>query len=376
MPNPKIAFVHDYLIQAGGAEATLEKMLEVFPNAPIYTSIYEPKNFKNSIISNSKVITPKNNLLLKTFPKFLTFLMPTVFESFDLSDYDIIISDSSSYAKGVISTSNQLHISYIHTPPRFLYKYSVESTKRNAWYFKPFVAVIDMFLRIWDFAAAQRPDYLLTNSNNTQKRIKKFYRRDATIIYPPVETEQTQSKEKLVEHEYFLAIGRIATYKNFDLLVKAFNLIENKLVIAGTGKELTRLKKLANSNIKFLGRVSEYEKQILLKNCKGLIFPVEEEDFGIVPIEAMAYGKPILAHNSGGVLETVTNEVGLLFDNFEIENVIAKIKEFDEMINQGKFNSEKIIQNAKRFDKDIFKVQFKNFVNQAFARKFENARTS
>ncbi|MEN9389692.1 MAG: hypothetical protein RLY61_776, partial [Candidatus Parcubacteria bacterium] len=177
MTITKVAFVHDYLSQYGGAEKTLEALLELYPTADIYTGLYNPKNLPETITSKN-IIAPRNKLFLK-LSKLLTFLMPVIFESFDLRSYDLIISDGTAWPKGVITSPNQLHIAYIHTPPRFLYKYSVETTKRNKWYLKPFVSVVDHFLRIWDFGAAQRPNYLIANSIEVQKRIKKFYKRDA-----------------------------------------------------------------------------------------------------------------------------------------------------------------------------------------------------
>lgn len=368
----KVALVHDYLLQYGGAEKTLEAILELFPEAPIFTGLYSPKVFPKAI--RERKIHAIKNPLIRTFSKIFTFIMPLVFEGFDLDDYDIIISDSSCWAKGVITKPDQLHISYIHTPPRFLYKYSVESPKRYKWYYKPIVAVLDHFLRIWDYAAAQRPDFLLTNSQTTRARIEKFYRRNATIIHPPTETaKRSNMNTKDTQKDYYCSLGRLAAYKNTDLLVRAFNKLGWELLVMGTGPEEEALRKLAKENVKILGRVSEEKKAEVLSNAKGLIFPVVEEDWGIVPLEAMAYGKPVLAHKSGGATETVKEGVtGAFFDSLDINKLIEAIKSFDEAIQKGIFaDSEEIKNHTARFSKERFQRKFKAFVEEKWAKHRE-----
>ncbi|MFC1722181.1 glycosyltransferase [Patescibacteria group bacterium] len=367
MKQLKVALVHDYLLQNGGAEKTLEAICELYPNAPIYTSGYKEKPFKKSVISKREIIVPKGaNFLFNLFPilsKYFTFLRPLIFEDFDLSQFDIVISDSSAYAKGVLTKPNQLHICYIHTPPRFLYKYSVESTKRNAWYYKPVVMYVDHFLRLWDYLAAQRPDYLVANSNEIKKRIKKFYNREATIIYPPVELANKQYSETINE-DYFLIAGRLVAYKNFDVVIKAFNELPNlNLYIIGSGNTETELKKLAKQNTKFLGRVTDEDKHKYMNGCLGLINSVKDEDFGIVPIEVLSHGKPVLAHRSAGHLETVIeNKTGMYFDDLEVDHLKNKILEFHKKIKANDFNKDFIIQSSQKFSKEEFMEKFKAFV--------------
>jgi len=364
MNKPKVALVHDYLVQYGGAEKTLEAIIELFPNAPIYTSVYKPGNFTGAI-SEAKVVTSGAiNSLFKAVPllsKYLTFLTPLVFESFDLSDYDLIISDSSSYAKGVLTKPNQLHISYIHTPPRFLYGYSVENTKRTAWYYSPFVTIVDHFLRLWDFSAAQRPNYLVANSKEIQGRIKKFYKRDSTVIYPPVELAEASSEDV---KDFYLVAGRLVAYKNFDVVIKAFNLLPKlKLHVIGSGHEEPRLKALASENVTFLGKVSDAEKHKIMDQCLGLINAVKDEDFGIVPIEVLSHGRPVLVHHSAGHLETVKEGVsGMFFDDVEPEKLAEKIKLFDKDIKQGKYDVQEIRAQVTKYSKKNFKHSFEEFV--------------
>ena len=368
MNTPKVAIVHDYLVQYGGAETTLEYICDIFPDAPIYTSMYNPKNLSEKL-NKKRVITPKMGPLFNFLPKHLSFLMPIVFENFDLDGFDIIISSGTAYAKSVLTKPDQLHISYIHTPPRFLYGYSVESTNRNRWYYKPAVSYLDHYLKIWDYVAAQRPNFILTNSNNTKKRIEKFYNRNAKVIYPPIKLDNVYesntvhlNKDPLVEPYYFMH-GRLSAYKNFDFVISAFNLLSIPLVISGTGLEESRLKKMAGKNIRFLGRTSEKQKNTYFNNCLGFIFPVVEEDFGMAVVEAMAHGKPVLAHKSGGVKEIIRENIdGMFFGNLSLDEFISKVKIFDERIRRNEFNSEEIKKQTLKFDERNFVREFKDFI--------------
>jgi glycosyltransferase involved in cell wall biosynthesis len=289
-----------------------------------------------------------------------------------LREYDIIISDSSAWAKGVITKPEQLHISYVHTPPRFLYKYTSETTSRNKWYFKPFVALIDSYLRTWDYEAAQRPDFLLTNSCETQRRIQKFYNRESRVIYPPVELANkpyTKDNDNL-RAPFYLSVGRLAAYKNIDLIIQGFNLTGIPLVIIGAGKEEERLKKMAKDNVTFLGPVSDEETHKKMDECLGFIFPVVDEEFGIAAVEAMSHGKPVLAHKSGGPLEIIHDGVdGMFFDKADIETFVKSLKEFDSKVRKGTYNSETIKEHAQPFNKARFKNEFSAFVNKKWDEK-------
>ena len=371
MQKINVALIHDYLNQNGGAEKTLEALIELFPKAPVFTSTYAQEIFPH--LSKTKIVTPKLEGLLRVLPivsKYFTFLIPIIFEEFDLSHYDIIISDSSAYAKGVITNANQLHISYIHTPPRFMYKYSVESVVRNKWYYKPVVIFVDHYLRLWDYIAAQRADVTACNSNEIKRRVKKFYKINAEVIYPPVELpnlkEELASKNEILNENYFLIAGRLEIYKNFDKVIKAFNLLPDlNLVVIGTGKQEKYLKSIASKNITFAGRVSDKEKHNYMHNCLGLINAVQDEDFGIVPIEVQGHGRPVLAHRSAGHLETIAEDVtGVYFDNLESEDLRKKIMEFNTMIKDDKFDPETIRLKAQKFSKATFKTTFKKFVEK------------
>jgi len=358
--EPKVSIIHDYLNQYGGAERTLEKILELFPDAPIYTGILDLKKLPDTF-KKKKILTPNLNGIFKKFPKLFTFLMGNRFENFDLSEFDLIISDGTAWAKSVITEKNQLHISYIHTPPRFLYKYSSENTLRKKWYLKPLFAYLDFYLRIWDFTAAQRPDFILCNSIEVQKRIKKFYKRDATIIYPPVKI----NKFKKVEREnFYLTTGRLSSYKNFDLVIKMFNNLDKELILLGTGIEEASLKKLIkNKKIKLLGKVSDEVLEEYLSKAKGYIFPVKDEDFGIALVEALNHGTPALAHKSGGPLEILREDIdGLFFEEINLDSITEKFIEFDKKINENYFDRKKISEYTSRFDEKIFKKNLGEFI--------------
>lgn len=372
MQKPRVALIHDYLVQHGGAEKTLEAIAELFPDAPIYTGLYKKDNF-SEVINSKKIIYPKNKLL-SMFSKYLTFLMPLIFENFDLREYDIVLSDSSAWAKGVLTSPEQLHISYIHTPPRFLYKYSVESTKRNKWYFKLPVAVIDSFLRVWDYKAAHRPDVLLANSNEVKKRIKKFYNLDSTVLYPPVEIEYKEVDKSLIPYsDYFITAGRVVAYKNVDLVIKTFNKLGKNLVVVGAGPELNRLKEMAGENIFFTGKSNDEEKLNLIQHAIGLINAVDNEDFGIVPIEAMSQGTPVLAYKSGGHLETIKeNENGLFFDELTEESLAKKVLEFEQKVKDGHFDKEKIKLSTVKFSRERFQKEYYDFVMEKWNQHLSN----
>lgn len=365
MKQPKVALAHEFLVQYGGAEKTLEAISEIFPDSPIYTAKYK-SNDMSKYINSKEIIYPKGLIHKLSSKLCFLFTMPTIFESFDFRKYDIVISDGTTWNKGIITRPDQLHISYIHTPPRFLYKYSQESTKWEKPFFKPFYSYLVNFIRIWDYVAAQRPDFIVTNSETTRKRIQKFYGRDAKVIHPPVDFS-FNSKDSLKKAvvPYFIAVGRLSKYKNFELLVETFNKVRFPLVIIGTGLEEAHLKGIAKENIIFKGKVSEEEKHQIIEDSAGLINPVADEDFGIVPIEAMVHGKPVLAHRSGGHLETIIeNETGMFFDEETADSLSEKLVEFDKAIKNRKFDHEKIKEHTQKFSKERFKTEFENFVRE------------
>jgi len=362
--NKKIALVHDHLAQDGGAEKVLKVLADMFPEAPIYTLLYEEKHvskyFKGREVKTS--IIQKLPGGVKHYQWYMPF-MPMAVEFFDLSDFDIVISDASAFAKGVITKPDTLHICYCHTPTRYLWDYTHQYINELSFnkYFKKIISLVLNKIRIWDFVAAQRVDLYIANSITVQKRIQKYYRRDSELIYPPVELAKFKITNE--SKDYFLIGGRLAPYKRVDIVVEAFKKMpDKKLKIFGSGVDVPRLKGIANGaeNIEFLGRVSEDEKASLYSNCLAFINP-QEEDFGITVVEAMASGRPVLAFERGGATETIINEkTGLFFKEQNAESLIGAISAFEE----HDFNTVEIKKHAENFSEQIFKEKIINFINQ------------
>jgi glycosyltransferase involved in cell wall biosynthesis len=298
------------------------------------------------------------------------FVAPWVFKSFDLSKYDLVItSTAGTYTSPnfVRVGVNTLFINYCHTPPRYLYGYPVANDWKNNWFRRVLLVLgqIPMhFLRMLDFKSAQLPTYIIANSQEVKRRIEKFYRREATVIYPPVEIPEVSIEiHPRGVRSYYLIGGRVSRHKGHDIAIKAFTKLGLPLKVFGgtfASYGLDQFRKFAGKNIEFLDEVSESEKWELMKGAKAFIFPSEQEDFGIIPVEAMAVGTPVIALNQGGVKETVVNgKTGLFFDERTPESLIAAVKKFEKM----KFRSEDCIEQAKKFSKERFKKEMLQFVN-------------
>lgn len=367
----RIALVHDYLVQYGGAERVLECFTELFPYAPIYTLVYnksfmhgkfEGKNIKTSFIQ--KMPFAKNHH--RIFPH----IMPVAIEQFDLSAYDIVLSDSSSYAKGIITGPETLHICYMHTPMRYAWDDCQKYTQD--FYFPSFVKkivpLLMNYVRIWDRASADRIDKIIANSNFVARRIKKYYKKESTVIYPPVNVDDFYVSKK--QEDYFLMVGRLIAYKRFDIAIEAFNKLGLKLKIIGRGPELKRLKKMAGPNIEFLGRVSDKKLADYYARCQAFIFP-QEEDFGIVAVEAMASGRPLIAYRGGDIPEHLEEgKMGVFFENQKPQDIIEAVGKFKSM----DFDPEYIREKAKKFDKKVFKDKIKDYVEkQCETQKISNS---
>src|SRR3989344_375015 len=329
----KIAFVHEYLNQFGGAERMLQVLCAIFPNAPIYTLIYDADStghvFDNRIIVTSFL---QKLPLTKGHHRIFPLLMPIAIEQFDFSEFDIVISVSSSFAKGIITGPKTKHICYCLTPPRFLWDNSQKLTEEFGFpkIIKKLLPPFISYLRIWDKEASMRVDEFWSISNFIKARVKKYYDKNSAIIYPPIDTDKFYISENL--GDYFLMVGRLVPYKKFDIAIKAFNKVGLPLKIVGSGPELKRLQKLAKANVQFMGLLSDKELAKIYSRCKALIFP-QEEDFGIVPLETMASGRPVIAYKGGGALETIIDgKTGIFFDEQTDESMIAALKGFDDYI--------------------------------------------
>ncbi|HCU70847.1 MAG TPA: glycosyltransferase family 4 protein [Candidatus Moranbacteria bacterium] len=359
----RIALVHDYLVQYGGAERVLDCFTELFPNATIYTLVYNKKamhgffadrKIRTSFIQKIPFAKEKHRI----FPQ----LMPMAIEQFDFSRYDIVLSDSSSYAKGIVTGPRTLHLCYMHTPMRYAWddcqKYTSDFDFPS--FIKKLVPFAMNYIRIWDRISAERPDKIIANSNFVAKRIKKYYKRDSVVIHPPVNFDKFYSSHE--NDGSFLMVGRLVAYKRHDITIKAFNKLGLKLKIIGRGPEMERLKKIANPNIEFLGRVSDEDLPKYYANCRAFIFP-QEEDFGIVAMEALASGKPIVAFRGGDVVEHVEEgKTGIFFDNQSVNDIIQAINKLDGLKHDPHYCREK----AQKFDKKIFKEKIKNYIENEY----------
>lgn len=367
----KVALVHDYLREYGGAERVLEALHEIFPTSPVFTAYYNPQ----SLGENNKrfVGWDIRSCWLQYFPFANRLLSPfrifaaKIFEGFNLQEFDLVISSSAIYfAKAVITKPGSLHISYIHTPPRFLYGYTTSFNYKKNIITRILGEIANYFLRITDFKISQRPDILVANSKNVQARIKKFYRRDAAVVYPPVEINSNYKAETKEKNKYFLVLSRLVRGKGVDIVVEACKKLGLALKIAGTGPELENIKQQIShaKNIEILGWVSDEERLKLLSQAKALIVASEDEDFGITAVEAQAVGTPVIAPKSGGFLETVVDKkTGLLYGQPGMVNA-DELEKALENFKTIKFNPEDCIKNASKFSKDRFKKEILELVRK------------
>ncbi|MFH0852647.1 MAG: glycosyltransferase [bacterium] len=357
----RVALVHDYLNQYGGAERVLEAFCEIWPDAPIFTLLYNKERTGHAFCGRRIRTSFLQRLpFVKSHHRPFLMLMPLAIESFDLSKYDVVISDSASFAKGVITRPGTLHICYCHTPTRYAWDDSHKYIREFGYpgFIKKLIPFFMNYLRIWDQAAAERPDIFIANSNCVAGRIKKYYHQEATIINPPVKSDIFYISSQV--ENYFLAVGRFLPYKRFDLVIGAFNRLGRPLKIVGAGPEFKNLCRIAGPTIEFLGQVNDEKLRHLYARCQALVFP-QEEDFGIVAIEAMACGRPVIAYRAGGALETIKEgETGVFFNEQEVSSVVDAVKEFDVK----SFDPQKIRRAALAFDKEIFKHKIRDFVQK------------
>ncbi|MBI2644692.1 glycosyltransferase [Candidatus Uhrbacteria bacterium] len=358
-----VALIHDHLTQLGGAERVLRIFTELYPKAPIFTLVYDKKRL-GEYFPHAQIIPSylQNIPFAKKKYQWLLPLMPNATESYDLSRYDLVLSSTSAFAKGIITKSTTLHICYCHTPTRYLWtdthSYLKELHQPRA--LKRAVPFLLSGLRIWDRSAADRVDKFIANSRTVQERIKKYYRRESDIIYPPVELDKFSMSNRAGEH--YLAGGRLVSYKRFDLIVQAFNRLGLPLNIFGEGPEYKKLRSYAKKNIIFTGAVSDPVRAELYKNCIAYLHP-QEEDFGITAIEAMASGKPVIALAAGGALETIVDKVtGVFFFDQDYAALIDAVIRFKP----DQFSPQIIRNYALKFSADRFKKEILQYVNRSW----------
>jgi glycosyltransferase involved in cell wall biosynthesis len=358
----KVAIIHYWLITYRGGEKVLEEFCKIFPNADIYTHVYCPDALPESIKRHTIHTTFIQKLPNATqrYKRYLP-LMPIALEQLDLSKYDLVISLESGPAKGIVVTPDTLHICYCQTPMRYAwdmyhnyYSHAGKLTKR-------LMPLIMHYMRLWDFASAARVDHFLANSHNVARRIQKHYRRSATVIYPPV---NTAAFTIAAEHDdFYLMVGQLVPYKRIDLAIQCFNKLQKTLIIIGEGEQFEALQQIAGPTIQLLGHQPFDVIQDHYARCKAMIFPADE-DFGIVPVEAMASGRPVIAFRKGGALETVIDNVtGLFFDEQTPESLMQTVLKFEQLYHQ--FDPEKIRYHAQKFDAEVFRREIEQFINTA-----------
>jgi len=360
----KIAIVADWLTSRGGAEKVVITLADLFPNADIFTSVFDDKLFPE--LAGRTIFTSfLQKMFLGKKHQLWPHLRPRAFEQLDLDNYDIVISSASAEAKGVITKPETLHVCYCHTPTRYYwshYHYYVNNPEYGV--FNPLIKFlmpkIIHKLRLWDRLAADRVDVFIANSKTTSLRIQKYYEAKSNVIYPPVEANKFGISREL--DDYYLIVGRQTGYKRTDIAIEAFNHLGLPLKIIGAGPALRKWMLKARKNIEFLGRVSDKDVQRYMSCCQALIFP-QEEDAGIVPLEVMASGRPVIAYRAGGATETVKDGItGVFFDRQTPQSLIKAVKKFRNI----NWKSHIIREHALKFDASVFRNKIKSFIRTNF----------
>lgn len=365
----KLALVHDWLNQIGGAEDVLVDLVKMYPDSPIYTSIYAPEVMP--AFYGDWDIRPlwidRLPAIHRYHQPYLPFY-PLAWGGLDLSEYEVILSNKSGFCHGVQYGSDTIQICYCLAPTRYVWQFESYIAREGIGRavevaLRPMIAA----LRHWDYQAAQRVDHFIAISTEIQARIQQFYQRESMVIYPPVETERFAAARVSLEdvEDYYLIVSRLIPYKRIDLAIQAANRLGVRLKIGGRGRDLDRLKALAGETVEFLGYVPEDQLPSLMARCKAFLFP-GLEDFGITPVQAQAAGRPVIAYGGGGALDTVIpSKTGELFDDLQVDSLSAVMHDFDPM----RYDPDALQSHARRFDTAVFQASLALFVQQAYQRR-------
>ena len=370
-----VALVHDWLTNSGGAENVVNSFMNIYKDAPIYTSMVIKENL-NEKFQNANIIPSFLQKKVRgtkiNHQKYFPF-MPMAFESFNLNEYDVVLSSSSACSKGVITRPDTMHICYCHTPTRYVWEFyydyieNMDSIGAKGKLKKDLVKYFMNYMRVWDFNASNRVDYFIANSQYVAARIWKHYKRESTVIYPPVDVDKFTPIDK--DEDYFLCMSRLVPYKRVDLAVQVFNELGLPLVVIGGGSELEKIKAMAKDNVKVMGRQPDEVVKEYYAKCRAFIFP-GEEDFGITPVEAQACGRPVIAYGKGGALETVIDgKTGLFFEEQTVESLKEAVLRFQNM----KFDKQEIRKHAEEFSIEVFESKMKSFVEEKYE-EFKNTK--
>jgi len=349
----KVAIVYDRVNKWGGAERVLLTLHKMFPRAPLYTSVYNKETATWADVFDVRPSFINSIKFLRTRHEWLGLFMPIVFESFDTREFDLVISVTSEAAKGIITAPETKHICIVLTPTRYLWSHYEEyfDTSLKRIISKPIIS----YLRWWDRAAAQRPDVMVAISTEVQERIKKYYDRDSQLIFPPADLSFKNSNR---HDKYYLVVSRLVKYKKVDLVIKAFNKMGKRLIVVGKGKEEVKLRGMAGKNIKFVRDLDDAELAGYYTNAKALIVP-QREDFGLVMVEAMVQGTPVIAFGEGGARDIVREQTsGLLFDKQSVESIMEITDRFETMT----FDSTRIKRSVKKFSAARFRRELTKLI--------------
>ncbi|HEX8918521.1 MAG TPA: glycosyltransferase [Chloroflexota bacterium] len=363
----RVAIVHDYLNQPGGAEKVVETLCEMFPDAPVFTSVYDPDRMpafwrgRDIRTSFMQRISPRLSLA-----KALVPLYPTAFEMFDFRGYDLVLSSTTAFAKGIITRPETCHVCYCNNPTRFLWMYhDYFEYERYPGFMRAAFPWLATAMRGWDYTAAQRVDFFIAGSYNAARRIAKYYRRTSDVVQPPIDAQFFHPSVPAAE--YFLVVSRLQPYKRIDLAIEACNRLRLPLRIVGKGPDRPRLERLAGPTVQFLGSVSDEEVRDQMSGCRALLFP-GEEDFGLTPLEVQACGRPVIAFRAGGALETILDGVsGTFFSDQTVDSLCGVLENF-----QDSFKGEVIRAHALRFDREEFKRRLFGVLLQRYSEHVQN----
>ena len=360
MGRVRVAFVHDYLTQFGGAERVLLAMLALYPDAPLYTSLYDPAVFAGAFDAVDVRTTwlQRMPLARRSFRALLPFY-PSAFAALDMSPFDLVISSTSSFAKGVRVQPGTLHVSYVHTPTRFLWRMNEYAYDVAPWWSRPLLAAALPGLRRWDYAAAQRPDHIIANSQNVADRIMACYGRKSDVLHCPADIEAFAPAAAREIGDYYLVAARLLPYKRVRLAVEACNTLHVPLLVLGSGPDEARLRALAGPTVRFTGHISDEERRQVFARARAIVVP-GEEDFGLVPLEAAAAGRPTVAFEAGGAMETVVDGVtGTFFREPTAESLTAALTTLDPFA----YDVDAMTAHATKFSAARFRAGFRDLLD-------------
>jgi glycosyltransferase involved in cell wall biosynthesis len=347
----KVAIIHYWLVGMRGGEKVIEALCEMYPQADIFTHVYAPEMVSDKI-KQHRIIPTFINALPRATRMYKNYLplMPLALEQLDLRGYDLVISSEAGPAKGVIPSSDALHICYCHTPMRYIWNMYHDYSKGAGRLTRMMMPPLSHYLRMWDVTSAARVDSFVANSATVARRIRRYYRADSVVIHPPVDTNAFSVAPPAELGDYYLMVGELVSYKRADLAVHAFNEMKLKLVVIGGGEMLGEIRRIAGPTVTVMGSQRFDVLRHHYARCRALVFP-GEEDFGMVPVEAMASGRPVIAFNRGGATETVSEGIsGVFFGDQTVEAIIGAVKKLDEI----NLDPHRISQHARRFGREQF----------------------